>query len=81
MVFSNTLDFGERRKDRGHLAVVGHGDARHLAAARADGFQRVFEGQAPAATSAPYSPRLCPMAMSGRMPYAAKQAGECRCRW
>ena len=25
-------------------------------------------GRAPAATSAPYSPRLCPMVISGRMP-------------
>ena len=26
----------------------------------------------PAATSAPYSPRLCPITMSGSMPYAAR---------
>ena len=37
------LDLGERREDGGHLAVVGDGDARHLAAARADRLEGVVE--------------------------------------
>ena len=39
------FDLGERRKHGRHPAVVAHRDARHLAAAGADGLQRVVEGQ------------------------------------
>ena len=41
----DALDLRERREHRRHPAVVRHRDARHLAAARADGFQRVGERQ------------------------------------
>ena len=41
----DSFDFGQRSKDGGHSAGVGHGDAGHATTARADGYQRVFEGQ------------------------------------
>ena len=41
----DSLDFFERRKDRGHPAVVFHRHSGHSAAAGADGFQRILEGK------------------------------------
>ena len=45
MVFQDAFNLRERCEDRRHPAVIGHRDARHLAAAGADGFEGVCKRQ------------------------------------
>ena len=64
----DSLDFVERRKHGRHPAVVFH---RHRVISRPRALtasSASSKGRAPDATSAPYSPRLCPIVMSGWMP-------------
>ena len=64
----DALDVGHRGEHGCHRAVVRHRHLGHLAAAGADGLEGARRVSAPAATRAPYSPRLWPITMSGCTP-------------
>ena len=66
--FQHSFDLLNRRKHRRHFAVVVHRHSSHPAAACTHCFQCVFKRQRARSNQRPYSPRLCPIVISGAIP-------------
>ena len=74
------LDFVDRAEGGRHQAVVLHGALGHLVAARADGLERVFEGDGPGRHQRAVFPEAVPHDHVGSDPVGADQPCQGRLR-